>query len=76
MRLAAAIPIQTRPGLTSDHGELLLKVGQKKRASLFRGERIVIDGQAIDLRQLTTFNRDKVRSLIRSMRKEQRGTQA
>jgi hypothetical protein len=76
MRLAAAIPVQNRASLTSDHGELLLQIGQKKRAALFRGERILIDGEEFDLRQLTKFNRDQARKLIRSMRKEQRGTQA
>jgi len=76
MRLAAAIPVENRASLTSDHGELLLKLGQKKRAALFRGERIVVNGEEFDLRQLTALNRDKARNLIRSMRKEQRGTQA
>jgi hypothetical protein len=76
MRLAAAIPVENRTSLTSDHGELLLKIGQKKRQVLFRGERIVVNGEEFDLRQLTALNRDKARKLIRSMRKEQRGTQA
>ena len=76
MRLAAAIPVENRASLTSDHGELLLKIGQKKRQALFRGERIVVNGEEFDLRRLTALNRDKARNLIRSMRKEQRGTQA
>lgn len=76
MRLAAAIPVENRTSLTSDHGDLLLKIGQKKRAALFGGERIVIDGQEFDLHQLTSLNRDKVRNLIRSTRKDQRGTEA
>ena len=76
MRLAAAIPAQKRASLTTDHGELLLNIGQKKRAALFRGERISIDGKEFDLHQLITLNRDKARRLIRQIRKEQRGTQA
>jgi len=35
MRLAAAIPVENRVSLTSDHGELLLKIGQKKGESCF-----------------------------------------
>jgi hypothetical protein len=76
MRLAAAIPAQKREGLTSDHGELLLSIGQKKREALFRGERISIDGKQFDFKQLITLNRDETRRLIRKLRKEKRGTQA
>jgi len=76
MRLAAAIPAQQREGLTSDHGELLLSIGQKKREALFRGERISIDGKQFDFKQLITLNRDETRRLIRKLREEKRGTQA
>jgi len=76
MRLAAAIPAQKREGLTSDHGELLLSIGQKKREALFRGERISIDGKHFDFKQLITLNRDETRRLIRKVREEKRGTQA
>jgi len=76
MRLAAAIPAQKREGLTSDHGELLLSIGQKKREALFRGERISIDGKQFDFKQLITLNRDETRRLIRKLREEKRGTQA
>ena len=76
MRLAAAIPAQRREGITSDHGELLLSIGQKKREALFRGERISIDGKQFDFKQLITLNRDEARRLIRRVREEKRGTQA
>ena len=76
MRLAAAIPAQKREGLTSDHGELLLSIGQKKREALFRGERISIDGKQFDFKQLITLNRDETRRLIRKVREEKRGAQA
>jgi hypothetical protein len=76
MRLAAAIPAQKREGLTSDHGELLLSIGQKKREALFRGERISIDGKQLDFKQLVTLSRDETRKLIRKLREEKRGTQA
>jgi hypothetical protein len=74
MRLAAAIPVANRTELTSDHGELLLKISQKKRQALFRGQQIVINGVEFDLRQLIDFNRDKIRSLIRALRKDRSGT--
>ena len=59
MRLAAAIPAQKREGLTSDHGELLLNIDQKKRQALFRGESISIDGKSVDFKQLITLNRER-----------------
>jgi hypothetical protein len=76
MRLAAAIPAQKREGLTSDHGELILNIDQKKRQALFRGERISIGGNPLDFKQLTTLNRHETRRLIRKLREEKRGTQA
>ena len=76
MRLAAAIPAQKREGLTSDYGELLLSIGQKKREALFRGERISIDGKQFEFQQLITLNRHETRRLIRKVREEKRGTQA
>ena len=76
MRLAAAIPAQKRRGLTSDHGEVLLSIGQKKRQALFGGERISIDGKQFEFNELITFNRDETRRLIRKVREEKRGTQA
>ena len=76
MRLAAAIPAQKREKLTSDHGELLLSISQKKREALFRGERISMDGKQFDFKQLVTLNRDETRRLIRKVREEKRGTQA
>jgi hypothetical protein len=76
MRLAAAIPAQKREGLTSDHGELLLNIDQKKRQALFRGESISIDGKSVDFKQLITLNRDETRKLIRKIREEKCGTQA
>jgi hypothetical protein len=76
MRLAAAIPAQKREGLTSDHGELLLSIGQKKRQALFGGEGISIDGKQFDFKQLITLNRDETRRLIRKVREAKRGTQA
>ncbi len=76
MRLAAAIPAQKREGLTSDHGELLLSIGQKKRAALFRGERLAIDGNEFDIKRLAALNRHETRRLIRKLREEKRGAQA
>jgi len=76
MRLAAAIPAQKREGLTSDHGELLLNMDQKKRQALFRGESISIDGKSVDFKQLITLNREEARRLIRKAQEEKRGTQA
>jgi hypothetical protein len=76
MRLAAAIPAQKREGLTSDHGELLLNIDQKKRQALFRGERISIDGKQFDFKQLIALSRYETRKLIGTLREEKRGTQA
>jgi hypothetical protein len=76
MRLAAAIPAQKREGLTSDHGELLLNIDQKKRQALFRGERISVDGKPFDFKQLIALSRHETRTLIRKVREEKRGTQA
>jgi hypothetical protein len=76
MRLAAVIPAQRRDGLTSDHGELLLNMDQKKRQALFRGESISIDGKHFDFKQLITLNREEARRLIRKAQEEKRGTQA
>jgi hypothetical protein len=76
MRLAAAIPAQKREGLTSDHGELLLNIDQKKRQALFRSESISIDGKSVDFKQLITLNREEARRLIRKIGEEKRGTQA
>jgi hypothetical protein len=76
MRLAAAIPTEKREGLTSDHGELLLSIGQKKRQVLFGGERISIGGNPLDFKQLIILNRHETRKLIRKLREENRGTQA
>ena len=76
MRLAAAIPAQKRERLTSDHGELLLNMDQKKRQALFRGESVSIDGKSVDFKQLITLNREQARWLIRKVREEKRGTQA
>jgi hypothetical protein len=76
MRLAAAIPAEKREGLTSDHGELLLNIDQKKRQALFRGEHISIDGKQFDFKQLIALNRHETRKLIRKLREEKRGTQA
>jgi hypothetical protein len=76
MRLAAAIPAQKRDGLTSDHGELLLSIGQKKREALFGGGRISIDGKQFEFQQLITLNRNETRRLIRKVREEKGGTKA
>jgi hypothetical protein len=76
MRLAAAVPAQKREGLTSDHGELLLNMDQKKRQALFRGESISIDGKSVGLKQLTGLSRGETRKLISKVREEKRGTQA
>jgi len=76
MRLAAAIPAQKRDGLTSDLGELLLSIGQKRREMLFRAERTLLDGKDFDLKQLTTLDRAETRRLIRKVREEKRGAQA
>jgi len=76
MRLAAAIPQEKRAGLTSDHGELLLNIGLKKREALYRGERISIDGKDFDLKQLTALTRIETRQLTRKIREEKRGAKA
>jgi hypothetical protein len=76
MRLAAAIPAEKRERLTSDHGELLLNIDQKKRQALFRGERISIDGKQFDFKQLIALSRYETRKLIGKLREEKRGTQA
>jgi hypothetical protein len=76
MRLAAAIPAQKRDGLTSDLGELLLSIGQKRREMLFRAERTLFDGKEFDLKQLTTLDRAETRRLIRKVREEKRGAKA
>jgi len=76
MRLAAAIPAQKREGLTSDHGELILNIDQKKRQALFRGEKISVDGKQFDFKQLIALSRHETRTLIRKVREEKRGTQA
>jgi hypothetical protein len=76
MRLAAAIPAQKRDGLTSDLGELLLSIGQKRREMLFRAERTLFDGKEFDLKQLTTLDRAETRRLIRKVREERRGAKA
>lgn len=76
MRLAAAIPAQKREGLTSDHGDLLLNIDQKKRQALFRGESISIDGKPFDVKQIIGLSRDETRKLVRKVREEKRGTQA
>src|SRR6266498_4254249 len=70
MRLAAAIPAQKREGLTSDHGELILNLDQKNRQTLFRGERISVDGKQFDFKRLAALNRHETRRLIRKLREE------
>jgi hypothetical protein len=76
LRLAAAIPVHKRGGLTSDHGELLLRIGQKQREALYRGERITIGGNSLDFRQLAALNRQETRRLIGKISEAKRGTQA
>ena len=76
MRLASAVPTQQREGLTSDSGELLLSIGQKKREALFRGERIFIDGEELDLKKIIALNRIETRELIRKVKVEKRGAKA
>jgi hypothetical protein len=70
MRLAAAIPSQKRPGLTSDHGELLLSVGKVRREALFRGQKISLDGRMLELNELARLSRVETRRLIRKAREE------
>jgi hypothetical protein len=76
MRLAAAIPSQKRPGLTSDHGELLLSVGKIKRETLFRGQKISVDGRMLELNELARLSRVETRRLIRKAREEKGGAKA
>jgi hypothetical protein len=76
MRLAAAIPSQKRPGLTSDHGELLLSVGKVKRETLFRGQRISLDGRVLDLNEVVRLSRVETRRLIGKAREEKGGAKA
>jgi hypothetical protein len=76
MRLAAAIPVQDRAGLTSDRGELLLSVGKARREALFRGDRISLDGRMLGLKELVRLSRVETRMLIRKARKEKGGAQA
>jgi hypothetical protein len=76
MRLAAAIPAQNRPGLTSDCGELLLSIGKARREALFRSDRIALDGRMLDLKELVRLSRVETRRLIRKAREEKSGAQA
>jgi hypothetical protein len=76
MRLAAAIPPQKRERLSSDQGELLLSVGRARRETLFRGDRISLDGRSLDLKEIVGLGRIEMRSLIRKAREEKRGAQA
>ncbi len=76
MRLAAAIPMQNRSGLTSDHGELLLSVGKARREALFRTERIFLDGRMLDLKEISRLSRVETRRLIRKAREEKGGAKA
>ena len=72
MRVAGAILSEKRAGLTSDHGELLLRIGKTKREALFRGEHISLDGRMIDLKELVRLSRVETRKLIRKAREEKR----
>jgi hypothetical protein len=76
MRLAAAIPAQNRSGVTSDHGEVLLRMGKARREALFRGQRISVDGRKIDLKELTGLRRIETRRLIQKAREDKGGAQA
>jgi hypothetical protein len=76
MRLAAAIPAQNRPGLTSDCGELLLSIGKATREALFRSDRISLDGRMLDLKELVRLSRVETRRLIRKAREEKGGAKA
>jgi hypothetical protein len=76
MRLAAAIPLQKREGLTSDQGEFLLTIGKAKREVLFRGQRVSVDGREFDLKDLRGLNRIETRRLICKAREEKGGAQA
>src|SRR6266581_1139340 len=73
MRLAAAIPPQKREGLTSDQGEVLLRIGKARREALFRGQRISLDGKMLDLKELTGLRRIETRRLIQKAREEKGG---
>ena len=76
MRLAAAIPPQKREGLTSDQGEVLLRMGKARREALFHGQRISVDGREIDLKELTGLRRIETRRLIQKAREEKGGAKA
>jgi hypothetical protein len=76
MRLAAAIPAQNRSGLTSDHGELLLRMGKARREALFRTERVSLDGRMLDLKDISRLTRVETRRLIRKTREEKGGAEA
>lgn len=76
MRLAAAIPAQSRSGLTSDHGELLLSIGKARREALFRTERISLDGRTLDLKEISRLSRVETRRLLRKAREEKGGAKA
>ncbi len=76
MRLAAAVPPQKREGLTSDQGELLLRVGKARRETLLRGDRISLDGRTLGLKEIAGLDRVEARRLIRKAREEKRGAQA
>jgi hypothetical protein len=76
MRLAATIPSPKRTGLTSDHGELLLSVGKVKRETLFRGQKISLDGRMLELNELARLSRVETRRLIRKAREEKGGAKA
>ena len=76
MRLAAAIPAQNRMGLTSDHGEFLLSIGEARRKALFRSDRISLDGRMLDLKEILRLSRVETRRLIRKAREEKGGAKA
>lgn len=76
MRLASAIPAQSRSGLTSDHGELLLSIGKGRREALFRSDPISLDGRMLDLKEISRLSRVETRRLIRKAREEKRGAKA
>jgi len=76
MRLAAAVPPQKRAGLTSDQGELLLSIGKARRETLFRGDRISLNGRTLDFKEILGLSRVEARRLIRKIREEKRGAQA
>jgi hypothetical protein len=76
MRLAAAIPSQKREGLTSDQGELLLRIGKARREALFRGQRISVDGKEFDFKDLMGLSRNETRRLIRKAKEEKSAAKA